>query len=107
MVETSIYESEVSSVYLVRHVSMSERRIVKRILKKSVYKENFFSELNILKSIKNPHIPIVYDTEEDEKYYYIIEEYIEGITLSDYIKKNGCVNEKKIINIGIKLGEII
>ena len=69
-----------STVYLVRHQKLGEYRAVKRISKKSdsTWK---IREVSILNHLKHPQIPAIYDMEEDEEAYYIIEEYVEGESL--------------------------
>ena len=76
--EGVVYESDNATVYLVEHIIMSTRRIIKKILKKSIHHNSFYSETNILKTIKHPNIPIIYDQYEDECAFYIVEEYIEA-----------------------------
>ena len=68
---------------------MSARRIIKKILKKSIRQNSFYSEINILKTVKHPNIPIIYDQYEDNEAFYIVEEYIEAPNLMEYIKENG------------------
>ena len=86
---------------------MAVVRIIKKILKKSIHQDSFYSEINILKSIRHPNIPIIYDVEEDALAYYIIEEYIEGKTLSQYIAERGALSQDEAVSIGIKICEII
>ena len=105
--ERVVYESDNATVYLVEHITMSTRRIIKKILKKSIHHNSFYSETNILKTIKHPNIPIIYDQYEDECAFYIVEEYIEAQNLFDYIRENGLFSESLAIAIGIKLCEII
>lgn len=105
--ESVVYESDNATVYLVEHIGMSARRIIKKILKKSIHHNSFYSETNILKTIKHPNIPIIYDQYEDEQAFYIVEEYIEALNLLDYIKQNGLFGESLAIEIGIKLCKII
>lgn len=106
-VERIVYESENATVYLVEHINMAARRIIKKILKKSIHQNSFYSEINILKAVKHPNIPIIYDQYEDESALYIVEEYIDAPNLMDYIKDKGLLGEKKAVEIGIKLCEII
>lgn len=105
--ERIVYESDDATVYLVEHIFMQTRRIIKKILKKSIHHNSFYSETNILKTIKHPNIPIIYDQYEDECAFYIVEEYIEAQNLFDYIRDNGVLSESLAIDIGIKLCEII
>ena len=102
-----VYESDTVTVFIAEHIYMSVKRIIKKILKKSICRDTFYSEVNILKSIKNPQIPTVYDVEEDAFAYYIIEEYMEGVNLHSFIEKNGVMSEEEATDIGIKICNIV
>ena len=106
-VEGVVYESDNATVYKALHIQMQAKRIIKKILKKSIHHSSFYSEINILKTIKHPNIPIIYDQYEDEEAFYIVEEYIEAPNMMEYIRDNGLLDELKAIDIGIKLCEII
>lgn len=69
--------------------------------------ENFLYETNILKTLNHSGIPTIYDVEEDEEHYYIIEEYIDGTSLDKYLSKNPSITEKNRVRIAIGLCEII
>lgn len=105
--ESVVYESDNATVYKVKHIHMQTERIIKKILKKSIHHSSFYSEINILKNIKHPNIPIIYDQYEDDEAFYIVEEYIDAPNLMEHIKENGLVSELKAVDIGIKLCEII
>lgn len=102
-----VYESDTVTVYKTEHIYMSVKRIVKRILKNSVCRDAFYSEVNILKNIKHPNIPTIYDVEEDNQAYFIIEEYIEGANLDDFVRMNGVMSERDATDVGIKLCRIV
>ena len=97
-VESIVYESDTATVYKVVHLQMSACRIIKKILKKSIHQNSFYSEINILKSIRHPGIPIIYDVEEDNSAYYIVEEYIEGVNLAQYIEEKGVLSQIYLIS---------
>ena len=105
--DSIVYESDNATVYRAWHIQMQAWRIIKKILKKSIHHNSFYSEVNILKDIKHPNIPIVYDQYEDESAFYIVEEYIDAPNLVEYIRENGLLNEEMAVDIGIKLCEII
>lgn len=86
---------------------MQAIRIIKKILKKSIHQDSFYSEINILKNIRHPSIPIIYDVEEDDSSYYIIEEYIEGETLFQYVTKRGVLSQEEAVRIGVQICEIM
>lgn len=106
-VESVVYESDTTTVYLVEHIHMSAKRIIKKVLKESIHRNSFYSEISILKNIKHPYIPIIYDVQEDDMAYYIIEEYINGISLMKYVEEHGVLLENESIKIGVKICEII
>ncbi len=74
-----------STVYLVRHQSLESERAVKLIPKNDSSQLFVLSEARLLKSLKHPGIPMIYDIEEDDNYYYLVEEYIRGDSLEDYL----------------------
>ena len=102
-----IYQSEQVTVYEVWHMYMSAKRVIKKILKKSIRQDSFYSEVKILKNLRHPGIPIIYDVIEDSFAYYIIEEYIEGETLEEYVGRYGPLSEEKVLDIGIKICRIV
>ena len=102
-----IYQSEQVTVYDAWHMFMSSRRVIKKILKKSIRQDSFYSEIKVVKNLKHPSIPIIYDVVEDSFAYYIIEEYIEGETLEEYVTRLGPLPEEKVLDIGKKLCGIV
>lgn len=55
-----------------------------------------------LQSISNEHITKIYSAKFDEDCIFVVEEYIDGLTLDEYIEKNNC-NENEIINLILQL----
>lgn len=102
-----IYESDTVTIYVAEHIFMSAKRVIKKILKKSIRQDSFYSEVKVLRNLRHPNIPIIYDTMEDSFAYYIIEEYIAGETLEAFISKTGILSEEKIADIGIKLCRVV
>lgn len=64
-------------------------------------------EVHILKSLKHPNIPIIYDIEEDENYSYIIEEYFQGESLKTYRMRLSCLNERSIIDLTSQICDLM
>ena len=69
--------------------------------------KHFRREALVLKELRHPGIPIVYDVEEDEFYSYLIEEYLEGESLYDLVKKQGHLSQELTISYGIQLSCIM
>lgn len=81
--------SEKSRVLLAVNQESGSLRILKEIQKDSEGLESAQAEISILKDLTFPGIPHIYDVEESEKYYYVIEEYIEGETLEALVRRKG------------------
>lgn len=95
-----------SEVYLVRHIQLSVYRVAKVVRKSHRDCERILREANIIKNIKHIGIPIVYDIEEDSDSICIIEEYIAGNSLTEYISK-GRLSVTQMAVISIKICEVL
>lgn len=93
-------------VLLAKHIYLGVKRAIKVIDKGDVSKECFYQETSILKNLSHSGIPVICDVEEDDRSYYIIEEYIEGQSLSAFFQDNLC-DMFTILNIGIQICRII
>lgn len=103
----TLYSATNSEVYLSKHISLNDKRIIKKLFKNLLCEENFHSEAKVLKNLRHNGIPIIYDIEEDKDAYYIIEEYIDGENLFEYVRKKGVLTEEMAIGFGIQIAEII
>lgn len=77
----------------------------------SVYqlvKERFEREAVILEDLGNhPQIPTLYAYFEENGSFYLVQEYIQGETLTNFVNKNGIQNEVFAQNILIQILEIL
>lgn len=95
------------TVYLGFHQELKEYRAIKQVPKSSAGYEQFKKEALLLTSLCHPGIPRVYDLEEDCSSSYLIEEYLEGDTLYDLVKDQGCLNLEAVIRIGIQVCDLV
>lgn len=95
------------TVYMAYHMELEEYRAVKIVSKAMVDYETFKKEALILKNLRHPGIPLVYDVEEDSLYSYLIEEYLEGESLYALVKRQGILSMKTAVDIGIQICRII
>ncbi len=86
-----------STVYLAQNVSLDTMWAIKVIEKKSRSGFDLLAEPNILKKLNHPALPRIIDIEEDNKYLYIVEDYIEGVSLDKQLKRYGKFNEETVI----------
>lgn len=101
-----IAQTEHSEVYLVRHIQLSVYRVAKVVSKSHRDCERILREADIIKNIKHIGIPLVYDIEEDSDSICIIEEYIAGNSLAEYISK-GRLSVMQMEIISIKICEVL
>lgn len=99
-------EGTYGEVFLTEHTGLGVLRAIKRIKKDHDRLHTGRNEVDILKNLHFSGIPIIYDIWEDEEYLFIVEEYVNGITLAEYITGNK-VNEKEIISITVSICEIL
>ena len=64
----------------------------------------FRTEAQSAAGLEHPNIVNIYDVGSQEGMYYIIMEYVEGITLKTYIEKKGQLIFKEAISIAIQVG---
>ncbi len=96
-----------SNVYLAEHILLNSYRVIKFIPKEHPLYEARQNEAYILKSLFHPSIPIVYDIEKDKYGSYIIEEYLEGLTLKEYVNKEGKLREETILGFSMQICDLI
>ena len=64
-------------------------------------------EADILKGLRHPGIPVLYDYEEDKSYLYLIEEHVRGMPLSDYMDWRNTISREQICSFIVQLCQII
>lgn len=101
------------TVYLVEHLKLKVYRAVKCIPRDKdgkfsfSFKEGFPTEANLLKNLNHPGIPLIYDIDEDDDFYYMIEEFIQGESLDTFVSHQENISQELIIEFGIQLCEIL
>ncbi len=96
-----------SKVYLAEHIKLNSYRAIKFISKNHPLYDLQRKEALLLKNLKHSCIPIIYDIEEDEDGSYIVEQYLEGDTLKDFISSKGAFREDIIIQFGLQICDLI
>jgi serine/threonine-protein kinase len=94
------------SVFLARQQSLEQNRAVKLIPKTNAPSLFAQSEAQILKSVRHPGIPTIYDFEEDESYYYLVEEYIQGESLEEFLLHQQSISQRLFFEFCAQLCDI-
>lgn len=86
-----------------------DREVAVKVLKSEFAEDvtfvtKFRSEAQSAARLEHPNIVNIYDVGSENGMYYIVMEYVEGITLKTYIEKKGRLNFKEAISIAIQVG---
>lgn len=95
------------TVWQALHLGLEEYRAVKVVSKSSKDPGDLRREALILKELRHPGIPLVYDLEEDEYNFYLIEEYLEGCSLYSYVTEHGILMKEEVIRYGSQLCSLV
>ncbi|MBQ7653968.1 MAG: Stk1 family PASTA domain-containing Ser/Thr kinase [Clostridia bacterium] len=83
--------------------NIDDRIVAVKILKEEFlaneeFRRRFKNEPKAIAVLSHPNIVKVYDVSFGDKLQYIVMEYVEGITLKDYIQQQGVLNCKEIVH---------
>lgn len=100
-------------VWLVKDLHLNRLAAAKRIKNpdsdtEETYRVQCFQkEMELLREFKHPGLPAVYDFFLEQDWLYLIMEYIEGITLRQYLQKNGKVMKEQALEWAIELTKVL
>lgn len=93
-IQSQIGKGGMSNVYVAVHKRLHTRWAVKQVSKNQGEKFDFLAEANILKNLQHPMLPRIVDIFEDDDSIYIVEDFVEGITLEKWLEKHTRADEK-------------
>ena len=67
--------------------------------------KRFNREAKAVTSLSHPNIVSIYDVENEGDFYYLILEYVEGMTLKDYMMKNPKMPIETIVHISKQIAD--
>ena len=94
------------TVYLSKHILLECYRAIKIIPKIHCTTDSLLKEAQLLKTLHHPGIPCLYDIEEDEITYYLIEEYVEGESLDQFLLHQKQISQSTFLELGTQLCSI-
>lgn len=104
--------SEVGSGGMAK-VYRAKDRYLQRLVAIKLLKEEFREDSEFLKrfdteaqaaaSLTHPNIVQIYDVGVDNNRYYIVMEFVDGITLKEYIERKGALDWKEAIDISLQI----
>ena len=94
-------------VFLASHVKLQEYRVIKKISKNHPFFGQLKNEARFLSEYNAKFIPKLYDVEEDRNNFYLVEEYVDGVSLaSETFLKDG-LKEKELVSIVMELFDFL
>lgn len=94
-------------IFLARHLRLQTDVVVKKIKDDVLGRVESRKESDILKKLKHPYLPRVYDFIETEDGVYTVMDYIKGENLEDAVKRHGKFSQKQVKKWAEQLGEAL
>ena len=94
-------------IWLAEHTRLAGKRVLKAINKSHPAYDTLIEEAKILQQCRHASIPIIYDILEFDTQTYIVEEFIEGDTLKQYILKMRSLSDSLLLDFSTQLCEIL
>jgi serine/threonine protein kinase len=95
------------TVYLSKNIRLGNLWAIKEINSHWKNQMDFLTEHNILKNLKHIGIIRIIDIFFEDKNLYIVEDYIEGKNLKEYVEANGPLSSELVKDISLQLCSIL
>lgn len=98
-----IHTSGMANVYLVSDKNLNKQWCLKEIVKSEAGKNmvehrSLLQEANIMKSLNHSSIPRIVTIEEDGDSIFIIMDYVNGISVKEWLIRKGAVKQSVVVN---------
>lgn len=94
-------------VFLAENKALKNFWAIKEIQKDKKTSISGYIEPEILKRLNHPALPRICDVYEDDEKIYIIEDYIEGTSLIEELRKKGKFEEQRVVDWAIQLCSVL
>lgn len=104
-----IAEGGMGTVYLVKDLHLNRLAAVKASKNPEMggRRENAHKEMLVLKRLSHPALPQITDFFEENGNIYLVMEYVDGITLEQYLRKFTKVETEKAVRWAVELTEVL
>lgn len=94
-------------VYRARHLRLQTDVVIKKIKEEVREKVKLRQEVDILKQLKHPYLPRVYDFLETEDGVYTIMDFIQGEDMDTVLKRHGRFSQHQVKKWAEQLGDVL
>ncbi|MBE5890410.1 MAG: hypothetical protein E7282_05500 [Lachnospiraceae bacterium] len=97
---------ESANVFLIRHLYLDAEYAMKVSPKDEGSAQRILEEGKFLKSLNHPGIPRIYDYFEDDDYVYLVEEFLDGESISELFLHQPVISLKNFYSYALQLCDI-
>ena len=109
-IEKLLGEGGMGAVYLARDTKLGRNVAIKILNEKFAGNESnlqrFIREARATSGLNHPNILVIYDISESENIHYIVSEYVEGVTLREFIGKS-LMSLGEVMEISIQIANAL
>ncbi len=107
-----IGQGGMSVVYLAMNERANRQWAIKEIRKdasgdRGVIRQGLIAETDILKRLRNPHLPVIADIIDCEDSVLVVMDYIEGWTLEREFEENGPQSQETVIDWALQMCDVL
>ena len=95
-----------STVYLAQSLSLGNLWAIK-VIDRTGKDFDLLAEPNILKRLHHPALPRIVDIAQDERYLYIVEDYVQGVSLDKQLQVQQRFDEPTVVGWAIQLCQVL
>lgn len=95
-----IHETEITKIWLVKKISDDEKFVLKIISRRNL-------PYSRMLNVEQKNLPKIFFVTESESETFVLEEYLQGLNLLEYVKLHGAFSEQTIIKFADELCECL
>ena len=101
-----LQETAATAVLLVNYKQIGALRILKAIHRAHPNAHSILSEAHLLQGINSSQIPTIYSVEDTDEMYYLVEEFVEGQSLREYLLETK-ISKEELLKLAISLCDVM
>lgn len=107
-----IGQGGMSNVYLAINEKANKTWAIKEVRKQGIknfeiYRQSLAVELNLLKKMNHPNLPNIIDVIDEDDEFFIVMDYIEGMSLDNRIQEQGSASQEEVISWALQLCDVL
>lgn len=106
----SVGKGGFSEVFLAHDVNLNKYWAIKKIDKATSDKNRDYAwrqEIELMRGLDNPNLLRIVDFFEDDKFAYVVMDFVDGAPLDEMLLSSGKFSEKVVVDFGMQLSRIL